>query len=143
MSWKMINDATEVIYHDVRSICYQILDAHNLPAWNPAISSVEASDCTGVFLISVRGLLKGTLTYAQPNPRTINMSMSLPGLTEESTFTLSPQPGGTRVTHTISQWGLLAAIIGRTEVSLVPAKRLARLARYLDKLCDGRNASIG
>lgn len=82
--------------------------------------------------MTVRSLLKGKLTYTQPSPDVITFHIEIPGLAEESTFTLIPDTHGTTVTHTINQHGVLTAIIGDHEASLVPHKRLTRLAQILN-----------
>ena len=143
MSWKLRYSSSEFFYHDVQSICRLLLDGRVLPEWNPAISTVEESDTTGTFVISVHRLLRGILVYGHSDLHTINMSITVPGLTEETSFRLSPQSQGTQVTHTIVQRGFLVALIGAAENSNVPAKRLARLACYLENSADETNESFG
>lgn len=109
-----------------------LLDIDNLCAWNPAFSHVGSAGFGGAYPITVRNLLKGELVFIHPTPDVVRFNIKVPGLIEESTFFLSPEPSGTKITHTVNQRGVLVRIIGNHEASLVPHKRLARLTHTLN-----------
>lgn len=132
MSLTMHYSATTTLKHDPYIIRQVLLNIDNLAAWNPAFSHVEPAEPDGTHPITIHNLLKGKLTHAQPTPNVVRFQIKIPGLTEESTFTLSPNTHGTKVTHTINQRGFLTTIIGNHEASLVPHKRLTRLTHTLN-----------
>ncbi|KQB84822.1 hypothetical protein [Corynebacterium lowii] len=89
--------------------------------------------------MSVHNLLKGTLRYLPHSEAAegVAMLIEIPGLTEFSTWNLRPLTHNTatpttEVTHRIQQRGPLARLIGQHEASLVPGKRLHRLAALLE-----------
>ncbi|GEM_PF-3237747 len=131
MSFRTTNAATICIKQEVNPIMKTLLDAENLPFWNPAFSKVTPSSPDGVYKITVHKVLRGNLEYRRPNLCKIELRISIPGLTEISTFVLKPKPHETQVTHTITQQGPLAAIIRNQEAYRVPTKRLTRLAQAL------------
>ena len=132
MSLKTQNSAVIILEHDPSMIRKILLDISNLSTWNPAFSNIGPEDSDGAHPVTVRSLLKGKLTYTQPSPDVITFHIEIPGLTEESTFTLIPDTRGTTVAHTINQHGVLTAIIGNHEASLVPHKRLTRLTQIVN-----------
>ena len=124
--------ASITLNHSPQSIIRVLRDAEKLPTWNPAFTHVGPVKPDLTYPVTVQKLFKGTLAYSQPNPNTLEVTISIPGLTENSTFTLIPQEAGTKVTHFIRQHGFLSAVIGEHEASLVPKKRLTRLAHTLN-----------
>ena len=107
-----------------------LVDATHLPDWNPAFTSVTpASD--GTWHVRALGVLPGTLAYATDGGSDLAMNIAIPGLSERSTWEITEFPGGSRVTHRVVQEGALTRVIGSGEASLVPGKRLSRLADYL------------
>ena len=132
MSYMTKHTATAILNHHPGRIFEALLDAEELPTWNPAFTHVGPAGPNGSHPVTVQKLLKGTLTYAQPNHHCLELDITIPGLVEHSIFTLKPQGGSTRVTHTVTQRGFLCTVIGDHEASLVPGKRPNRLARILD-----------
>ena len=132
MSYKTENSASITLNHDPQRVIDTLLEVEKLPSWNPALTYVGPADPRGKHPITVQNLLKGNLVYKHPNPHYLELNITIPGLTERSTFTLMSQGIGTRVTHTVFQHGFLSAVIGDHEASLVPSKRLTRLAHILD-----------
>lgn len=132
MSHTTAHFAAATLHHPPQSIIRALRDAEKLPTWNPAFTHVGPVQPDGTHPVTVQRILKGTLTYSQPNPHTLELTINIPGLTERSTFTLAPQEAGTKVTHSITQHGFLAAVIGDHEASLVPGKRLTRLSHTLN-----------
>lgn len=114
-----------------------LLDATHLPDWNPAFTSVTPSS-DGAWHVQALGVLGGTLNYVTDAGSDLAMNITIPGLYEHSTWQLEELGNGTRVTHRVTQKGPLTRIIGHSEASLVPGKRLSRLAEYVtQKLSDG------
>lgn len=132
MSYITKNSSALILNHHPQRILDTLLEAEELPTWNPAFTHVGPADPNGAHPVTVQNFLKGTLTYAQPSPYSLELDIKIPGLTEHSTFTFKPQGTSTRVVHTVIQRGFLSAVIGDHEASLVPGKRLNRLARILD-----------
>lgn len=107
-----------------------LLDATHLPDWNPAFTSVTPAS-NGSWHVRALGILPGTLTYSTYSDADLAMNIVIPGLSEHSTWMIKDFPGWARVTHRVVQEGALTRVIGSAEASLVPGKRLSRLADYL------------
>ncbi|MBZ8176600.1 hypothetical protein GSS88_02145 [Corynebacterium sp. 3HC-13] len=131
MSWNTEFSASINLDHSADKIANVILDAERLPTWNPAFTHVGPQRNDGKYPLVVQRILRGTLEYSRIG-KEITCHIMIPGLTEESTFTLTSNGTGTTVTHTVRQRGRLSAIIGTHEASLVPNKRLTRLAHLLN-----------
>lgn len=117
-----------------------LLDATHLPDWNPAFTSVTPAS-GDVWNVRALGVLSGTLIYTTDGDADLVMNIAIPGLSERSTWAITEFLGGARVTHRVVQEGALTRVIGSAEASLVPGKRLSRLAEYLaDKPMAGRYA---
>lgn len=131
------NSATAILPYSVEIIMQRIIDAENLPKWNPAFSDVGPVNEKGEYPITVQKLLRGTMSYTQfrevdSNSQTIELEIKIPGLSEQSEFILEPMGQRTKVTHHIIQTGPLTAVIGASEAAAVPNKRLTRLKQILD-----------
>jgi hypothetical protein len=110
-----------------------LLDAAHLPDWNPAFSAVTAQGAVRAgepLAIRVRGVLKGRLVYDRVDADAIEMTVTVPGLTEHSSWRLAAAGEATTVTHELSQRGPLAEW-------LEPATRdiaTLRLTRLLERV---------
>lgn len=119
------------------SVAATIRDAERLPLWNPALSRVSAPDHSGVSTVTVHHVLRGRLSITVVDPSVLAMTVTVPGLTEQSTWQVDhcTDPGCPRpctvVHHTLRQRGPLADLIGPREIRRLPDLRLARLARHL------------
>ncbi|QPK78677.1 hypothetical protein G7Y31_09005 [Corynebacterium lizhenjunii] len=122
--------AEHTIAAPLTAIYSTLCDIENTPSWNPAFTSAKATSTPGKFSIQALGLLRGTLELYQ-QADTVRMTITLPGLREESSWHLSSQGARTRVRHEIFQQGPLVALIGQHEASLVPGKRLSRLEQVV------------
>lgn len=122
--------ATTTVPASRTAVLDTLLDATHLPAWNPAFTSVTPAS-NGNWQVQVLGLFRGSLTYVADKDSDLAMKIVVPGLSEHSTWEVKELPNGTRVTHRVIQEGPLTRLIGSSEASLVPGKRLARLAQYL------------
>ncbi|MSS45335.1 hypothetical protein FYJ43_04605 [Cutibacterium sp. WCA-380-WT-3A] len=122
--------ATITVAASRAAILNVLLDATHLPDWNPAFTSVTPAN-DGAWHVRALGILSGTLTYSTSSDADLVMSIVIPGLSERSTWTITKLSGGATVTHRVVQEGVLTRVIGSSEASLVPGKRLSRLADYL------------
>ncbi|MDN6659042.1 MAG: hypothetical protein L0L18_08515, partial [Acidipropionibacterium jensenii] len=61
-TWFSDESASVIVDASPADILAVVTNAPQLPAWNPAFSSVSRKD-TGSFTVVVRGLLRGTLQY--------------------------------------------------------------------------------
>lgn len=135
-TWFSDESATLLVNGTPDVVLAVLTDAPRLASWNPAFSSVSARTPEGDYPVSVRGLLRGKLRYLD-HPDSVAMLITIPGLTEYSTWHLTGMTGTdalgprTQVHHRIKQRGPLAALIGAPEARKVPAKRLHRLAALL------------
>jgi hypothetical protein len=125
-SLSAIIDSPAARVHDI------LLDAPELPDWNPAFVRVEgpARATTGVeYRLDVIRGLRGTLTYTHIDAEMIVMSWTVPLLRETGAWTLAPHatPHQTRVAHEVERRGALATFLGQSLDSL-PGLRLERLA---------------
>ncbi|EFK55515.1 hypothetical protein KBP53_10285 [Corynebacterium genitalium ATCC 33030] len=136
MSFKTENSAAVTIHAGERAILGVVTDLERLPSWNPAFSFVSPPRADGSHALTVQKVLNGTIVAAASETSTghvVDFEIDIPGLREHSSFLLESQlDGTTRVTHRIRQAGTLSAVIGQREAALVPGKRLARLARFLE-----------
>ena len=119
-----------------------LLDAGALATWNPAFSEVYHQGKAEVgkpIAIRVLRALSGELTYDLVEPNRINMTITVPGLTERNTWSLANQPGRTtQVTHAFSRSGRLARILeSRTQgIAQLRIDRLRERVQLLDSKSD-------
>ena len=88
-----------------------LLDAAHLPEWNPAFTAVTVEGVVRpgeAIPIRVRGVLKGRLVYDRVDPDVLEMTVTVPGLTERASWALGEADGATTVVHEVHQQGPLA-----------------------------------
>ena len=132
MSFKTTFMSKVVLEYSVEQISQVLLDATNLPSWNPALTHVGPGDAQGKHPVRVQRLLAGTLTLRAAEGQ-IDFVIAVPGIVEQSAFVLSARGSRTEVTHSVTQTGMLARAIGESEAALVPRRRLARLHQVLSE----------
>lgn len=106
-----------------------LVDVGGVAAWNPAFSrmSAEGSAVVGrAYPVTVRGILPGEVRYLKIGERRIETSWTFPGFAERSEWLLEPVAGGTRVTHSFTHTGAVAALLSRG-FATAAALRLGRL----------------
>ncbi|WP_273412380.1 hypothetical protein [Corynebacterium appendicis] len=133
MSWKSDNETMLIIRAPKEEIASVVTDVPFLPQWNPAFSSVGKRREDGSWPVSVHKIVSGSIR-CEIDGDAVRFAIDIPGLVERSEFLLeSVSNDVTRVSHRVRQSGPLSALIGDEEASLVPGKRLARLARVVEK----------
>jgi len=133
MSWKSDNETVLTIRAPKEEIASVVMDVPSLPQWNPAFSSVGKRNKDGSWPVSVHKVVSGSIR-CEIDGDVVRFAIDIPGLVERSEFLLeSVSNDVTRVSHRVRQSGPLSALIGDGEARLVPGKRLARLARVVEK----------
>lgn len=128
--WTTDYTASRTIAASATAITEVLLDAPQLPLWNPALSSVSPPRMNGSHSIVALRVLHGRLRYVD-NPIGITMLITIPGLRELSHWFIQSRGNKTSPTlieHRVRQQGPLASLIGAHEAEKVPLKRLDRLA---------------
>jgi uncharacterized protein YndB with AHSA1/START domain len=112
---------------DVRAC---LLDADALPRWNPAFTAIERSATSPEsYVVTVRGIVKGTFRYDLVEPKRLEGSWSFPGFHESNQWVLAESGDGTTtVTHSFQNSGPVATLLG-SAFATVAEQRLTRLSR--------------
>lgn len=133
MSWNSDNETALTIRAPKEEIASVVADVPSLPQWNPAFSSVGKRNEDGSWHVRVHKVVSGSIR-SEIDGNVLRFAIDIPGLVERSEFLLeSVSNDVTRVSHRVRQSGPLSALIGDGEARLVPGKRLARLARVVEK----------
>lgn len=133
MSWNSDNETVRTIRAPKEEIASVVTDVPSLPQWNPAFNSVGKRNEDGSWPVNVRKVVSGSIG-CEIDGDVVQFAIDIPGLSERSEFLLEGVSNDvTRVSHRVRQSGPLSALIGDGEARLVPGKRLARLARIVEK----------
>lgn len=129
------HSSTTVIPAAPAAIADLLASPGDLPGWNPALTRASGGRKTpaaagDTVSVTVLRVLRGTLEYLEVTPERVAMDIRVPGLREESEWTMEQAEGGTRVTHTLTQTGNLAGAIAH-QAAVVPSLRLARLKEQI------------
>lgn len=121
---------TTTIGASVRAVHEVLVDVGGVAGWNPAFSSMAARGRAVVgdgYPVTVRGILPGEVRYLEITDRLVRTAWTFPGFAEESSWRLEPAVGATRVTHTFTHTGPIAALLSRG-FAQAAGLRLGRLA---------------
>lgn len=121
---------TTTIPASIRAVHDVLVDVGGVAGWNPAFSSMAACGRAVVgqgYPVTVRGILPGEVRYLEIADRLVRTAWTFPGFAEESSWRLEPVIGGTRVTHTFTHAGPIAALLSRG-FAQAAGLRLGRLA---------------
>lgn len=116
------------------SIAETLLDPLGLPGWNPLFRELRGRReprVGEVYELVLSIGLRGSFSYTSQEANRVGMTWHVPGLREESSWTLRGVAGGTVVTHRLERTGSFAALIGHG-IRGVADLRLERLAATLD-----------
>jgi hypothetical protein len=111
-----------------------LLDPLALPAWNPALQSVEGPQQPAPgfhYTIKVRPGLTGSLEYTSISTDRIEIAWQVTGFRETSSWTLEPHGPSTIARHEFEHAGPLASAL-RHAYQGVAALRLQRLAHEVE-----------
>ncbi|MFI7504707.1 SRPBCC family protein [Streptomyces sp. NPDC049687] len=117
-----------------------LLEPTALAEWNPAFLSVRGPSAAIVghrYPLTARGGLKGHWQYRAIGATLIEGHWEVPGLSETNTWRLLPYGTGTRVSHSFTNQGSLAALL-RPAFAGVADLRLGRLAQRAEQRAPAR-----
>jgi len=105
-----------------------------LPSWNPLFRELIGRREPRVgerYELALTVGLRGSFAYRSLDPERIAMTWQVPGMREESVWTIQATPGGSLVSHRLERTGPVAIVMAGG-IRGVADLRLERLARVAD-----------